>query len=492
MFCVWVSILFPKPNEIPGTYVRLNHVEGRTWPITQFAIDHLFLLLPHERLLVKKWLSGLGEIDRLPKCLRDPLAVDKAERKSGIQAKMCGRRSVYLPSECVQLKGCISRPIKNPFPASSLNLQMGKLIKKGVPYGALGAEQVMREILAWCFQKNYCIEIGVKPIAIYEYQNGLSKGSRFCLLLEIVSDTRIEALWDYAYPTLSKVVAAYLVERTKFFGSILHGEVGLLEPYPTDYVRMKRNLSLKFNQNMGFRGVLNSNNGNELLWHDSKGWHLAFCDFDSFRVFYEAEPHLSDERINDFTTLCCAEFLAGNPLINTFLLVEEQVSRKEAKCIFDGIYSDQSHTWNAYKRSFIELCGSKFEKDAKFENAVCKFQSLPIYLDLIMEKIPNSLNLPSWQNSIYVPHGPPRYRKILRRQPPAQLIEKVAELLVSPMLFKRWEQDHLSYENRLALSDTEKYAFKRIDRQLMRRFAIRCEKHLCELGTIRSPFPFGA
>ena len=91
----------------------------------------------------------------LPKFLESPLSRSYwlAKSEKFIRARRVGARSELLKNKDFRLKGC--RPIKGlEFPTEKLEFGATKMIDGRIKFGILTAENVLNEILAYCFFKN--------------------------------------------------------------------------------------------------------------------------------------------------------------------------------------------------------------------------------------------------------------------------------------------------------------------------------------------------
>jgi hypothetical protein len=159
-----------------------------------------------------------------------------------------------------------------------------------------------------------------KPLCVYHYG-----GNAFCLVLKSNEEKRIEKFFDFRGLRLVDLVHGRPRMPT---------EVGLKGLSTASYASKKASLLAKMNFLGGFRDLLDSNIGNEIL---DPGVHL--CDFSSFKVVKIPEKPDGDF-IRRFYLQCIVEAIKSSlPIIDT------KEDRSE-------IYTKKSSVFRAYLRAF--------------------------------------------------------------------------------------------------------------------------------------------
>jgi len=241
--------------------------------------------------------------------------------------------------------------------------------------------------------KRFSIEYSSTPICVFHYTpNG--KDLNYALVQKIGDDTRVESLIDcskYSVHDLVRLKRKNLLNSGK--------EVNLINIDKDSYIQKKVELLIKFNFNGGFRGILNSNIGNDVIRNTQLH---SICDFDTFII---REVPKSKKEIRHFTITAFLELIKTSlPFINYIDL--EGKSKFEMRRILVEYYRKKSCLYLAYAKKFM-IQTKKLGWNTEFVNKYIDetFQT-PLSFELLQELIPNSHTFKSYNyDFVYVPHN---------------------------------------------------------------------------------------
>ncbi len=373
--------------------VTLYSTAGRVLSAREFARHHLGTLAPHERSLVADHLDALPAPRPLP--LARPVVRTAALADGGeeLPARRSGARSALMPERGLKLKGC--RPEPAEFPEWTLDDDFRLQVRR-IPFGVLTAEGVARELLAHSFLVAHGLPRATTPVAVLEYGEGGAVG--FALVSELASDERLESLLDCGGITLHRLLR---LARAGDRLGLLGREVALSGIELGDYVARKAEMLVELNFHGGFRGVLNSNIGNDMI---ADGELVALCDFDDF--FIRPRPQPGDERnLRRFVLQAFLELLKSSLPIVDYLPLDG-ASASEAHRALAACYRAESSLYRAYRDRFLERAGSLGWNLERVAGMIDEAFALEVAFELLQELVPNSLTLSRFTlKSVYVPHG---------------------------------------------------------------------------------------
>jgi hypothetical protein len=374
-------------------HVPLFRARGRVHSVRAFALAHLNRLSAHERSFIRPRVDALAR--HPPHNLRAPLT--RSERlhdgTPGLIGVRQGARSAFIPGRGFKLKGC--RPEPTTFPAWEIDDSCRVNITH-IPFGALRLESVMREILGYCFLLAQGMTPTSVPLAVMEYADVGSDG-RFALVSRVLHDTRVESRLSCRGLTVHSLLRLYRAGRGT---PALGGEVDLAGMDRARYVEAKSDLLLSLNRGGGFRGILNSNIGNDVV----AGATLAgLCDFDTFVAW--PVPAAGDSRaIRRFVVQATLELLKTSLPFVDFLELPE--SREDAQRALARYYTSNSSVYHAYVGKLLGWASTIGWDRALVEEQIAAALSTAAAWELLKELVPNTLTfgeftLQSW----YVAHG---------------------------------------------------------------------------------------
>ena len=337
--------------EIGEKEVKMYECTGKIHSIYSFADKKSKLLSNREIYVIEQQKEHL-------KLIAIPLFVNKCLTRSQYLAinqeyklmSRNGARSAYDEQSKIKFKGCRPEIHNNStFPVESIDYRSKTIIYHEVPFGILTDEGVLREILAYCFCLSYNIPVAHEPVCIYEYFYG-DKSIGFCLLLKsLAGDKRIEQLIEYPVLSLKKLIE---IKTQKLKTNFLIGsELRIPGMNVHYYSRMKADLLIKLHFNCGFRGILNSNIGNDIVDGANS---LYLCDYDTFYVI-ELPVSINQMFLNDFVLSCLIEVLKSSISILDFIVFEENVSLREKNRLLFEKYKEKSTLWKYYWTVFLKM-----------------------------------------------------------------------------------------------------------------------------------------
>jgi len=382
-----------------GKKVYLYTCEGRVYSIQDFVElegsklgkNEIKIILEQKRHLTSK----------TPKILRDPFTLSAFLKKS--KEKICveraGARSAYWKTKKIKFKGCRPEP-GLAFPTEELGFGFAEVKTGKIPFGVLSTENVMREILAYCFFKQFKIAVCQKPLCVFEYLHE-GKILGYCLALQKPTDERMENKLDYFGLSIKDLISIKYFEK-KFKLKVLSGEVGFKGINPKWYVKQKSKILVSMNFNGGFRGILNSNIGNDIL-HKKR---LCICDFDTFRVIkIPKKPSL--KFMNGFCLWCLVELFKTSPLVWDYLDLEGKSKKEVLKMLQDSFFENSS-LWKSYKERFFREAKKRNWNLDLLQKALSKASKTGVYYDMIPDTVVNSKLLRETYKpelSLYVSHN---------------------------------------------------------------------------------------
>jgi len=391
------AILGNVPSE-ESENIYLYNVDGEVISIKGFVRKNLSRLSKLEQELIQKHIDKLPdrvEYSVLPSVLPLTRSAQYSNGQKEIPAKRGGRRSAYVPNLELKIKGCA--PENGKFVEWKLDGNYAVKTEK-IPYGVLKAESVMREILAYCFMQEHGIQGSATLIAVYEYPSYQYKNRKFtpyALVSRLSDDTRVEKFIDCNGYSLHDII------RLKRSGRLTGHEAGLEGLDKQSYADRKTDLLIAYNFNGGFRGILNSNIGNDVI---RDGELYSICDFDTFRV--ESLPERRDHRgIRRFVMHSFTELVKTSlPFVD--YLEFGDVSEEEIHGSLAEYYKANSGIYQSYQTKFMEKARG-LDWDLQYvQQCIDGAFKTKVSFELLQELIPNSHTVKCFSpQSYYVPHN---------------------------------------------------------------------------------------
>ncbi|MCE5228567.1 hypothetical protein LLG95_03095 [bacterium] len=345
-----------NPKELGADRVGMYPYSGKVWPPTDFVAEYATVLSGHEQALLRRHAVALADapaVMSLPAELTHCLA-RSPESESAIPAmviKRSGGRSAFWPERKLKFKGC--RPVLDgaTYPLEVLAPGSHCIEHTAIPFGTLGPEGVMREVLAWAFCREHGLPVHAIPVLVFEYiVDGRSVGC--CLISETCGEERIEAHIEYPRCTVQDLIEAKRKGTASVGGVPIGSELQLRDLNLWQYVEDKSRLLCDMHFQGGFRGILNSNIGNDVLQRVSNEYFkLCLCDFDSFRIVRIPDRPCQDF-LNDFVLRTMIEVIKGSLSICDYVVIPEAANVSETAEKLGTAYFAKSSLWHAYSRRF--------------------------------------------------------------------------------------------------------------------------------------------
>ncbi|UCG58874.1 MAG: hypothetical protein JSU70_05040 [Phycisphaerales bacterium] len=342
-----------NPKELGDLEVPLYECTGKTYSIVEFVDKHKHLLNECEEALADEnrgWLAQMSIPEDLRTCMTR--SVEFASTKAHVlTAKRSGGRSAYCVDRKLKLKGC--RPVLDgaDYPIEILHFGDERIRYERIPFGTMKAESVVREILAYCFLKSNDLAVHSIPICVYEYSLG---GDSFgcCLVSETKGEVRIEEFIEYPNCTVEDIVNAHASGHQVMAGCAIGSELSLRDIDIWWYVEQKSRFLSMMHFKGGFRGILNSNIGNDVVVNGENDEHqLYLCDFDTFRIVpIPDKPDMSFLR--GFVLQCMVEVAKGSLSILEYVDFGADCTYLQIADALGEVYFKKSSLWHSYKRQF--------------------------------------------------------------------------------------------------------------------------------------------
>ena len=372
--------------------VMLYSTDGNVISIAEFVQKNIGVLTSLEQRIVREQIDGLAS--SIPEHLTVPLLRTQKYANSDleIQAKRAGARSAYIQDLGLKVKGC--RPENTTFPEWGIDDEFNVRVDE-VPFGVLTKEGVMREILAYCFMRKYHLPYSAEPVAVFEYKPQ-GRPMNFALVASVGDDTRLESLIDCHGYSVGDIIKLKKEGRLGVEPDVWLGNVDLV-----DYPVRKAELLAKFNFNGGFRGILNSNIGNDVVRDDEL---FSICDFDTFRVV--PIPQKNDkEGIRNFIIHCYTELIkSSTPFVDYIEFTDE--TKEQIHGTLADYYRQHSYLCQAYNCKVRYQARIRGWDSAHVETCINDAFKTAVSFELLQELIPNSFTLRNFKaESYYVPHN---------------------------------------------------------------------------------------
>ncbi len=291
-----------------------------------------------------------------------------------------GNRSAYWPIHSLQLKGC--RPVSGfTFPHFRLDFGAEQVVKERVPFGTLTAEAVTRELLGYCFFMEHGLGVLTHPVAVMRYAEF---ADCFCLVSSGPAVQRLEAHETCQGLSLKDAIVLTGVER-RFPGLELMPKLpaynGLSD---ATYAKKKADVLLRMNFAGGFRGVLNSNMGNEAVVEGE----FRLCDFDTFTVLRE-DFCRRPELLRGAVLWCLVELLKSSPTVLAFENLDGLDQGQVVQRLW-ATYTLHSKLWQHYWAGFVERAQSRGVPFALVQGALDEALTTQVVRGRLLEAVLNS------------------------------------------------------------------------------------------------------
>jgi hypothetical protein len=156
------------------------------------------------------------------------------------------------------------------------------------------------------------------------------------------------------------------------------------------YVEAKSQLLCDMHFHGGFRGVLNSNIGNDVLLRRAQGSiELCLCDFDSFHLMQI--PDQPDDRfLEEFALRAMIETIKGSLSICDYVEVADETPTAEIAAILGRVYFEKSSLWRAYGRRFARAARAHCWDAKRVQDALAHAQRAEATADVLASCVVNN------------------------------------------------------------------------------------------------------
>lgn len=385
------------PNLKQEPLMPLFSTDGNVYSIKDFAKKYFHILGDYEQSFIIRSIDKLNK--SFPDYLSKPLTVILPNVGEQVAiAKSIGSRSVYWSEHKLKLKGCRPRPDLY-FPHEQLDFGDTKMVTTKLPFGTLSVENVMREILAYSFFSENKLPFFQTPYAVFEYKSR-ERVIGYCLIFKSSSETRLESKEYFHDMTIKDLIRVSFIEKR--FGIEFYKRETSFRGVCSDwYSENKSRILSEMNFDGGFRGILNSNLGNDIKYRNK----YYICDFDTFKIVKIPERP-SKKFINNFCLWCIVEILKTSPLIMTYVDIEG-ISKQKATMILWNIYISNSSLWKAYESKVRQKFTERGWSLKDFKASIDKALKTNVVHDLILDNVITSKVLRESykpEQSFYVPH----------------------------------------------------------------------------------------
>lgn len=372
--------------------VKMFKSEEKVFSIKEFVdlyINKTNLSETEKKLLKKSNLS-----DTIPECVKKVTTRAKwlKKRKSEImEMRRAGERSAYWENKKIKFKGCNPPEKELKFPTELTFFGKEEVTIEKIPFGILTAEQVIREILGYTFFSKFGLSTNIKPLGIH------SQGYGFSLVEETKEETRIEYFLEFADQKISQLVNIDCARKRLHLSHELETEVKLNGINIIRYAYDKAKILVSMNFNGGFRGLLNSNIGNDVIKLNNTGeLQLFLCDFDTFAIVDIPEKPTKDFLKRFFLQSFVELAKSSLPIID---IVENSDDAIEKYRVISTLYS-------VYKREFYGKAKEKGWDIDLLKEIEEWVMSTPIFKRTVCEIVPTYekiRKLPD-REPVYKPH----------------------------------------------------------------------------------------
>jgi len=364
------------------SFIEMYHSKGNVYSIPEFINLYDNTISQYEKRILNSMKKDFSK--SIPVKLKTPVSRAKFLRNDKMKPIKCrrsGARSAFLGKNEYKLKGCNPK-IGIYFPLVKYTFGSEKSESGRILFGVLSTDGVIREILAYCFFKHNKIRVLNKPICVYEYVHN-NKILGYCIVTENNVGIRTERLLEYHKLSIKDLIKIKLLEK-KFGINVLSGEIKVKGIDSKWYAKEKSNIMLEMNFNGGFRGVLNSNLGNDIVSNNK----FFICDFDTF-VAIDIPKNPDQTFIKSFVGWCFVEALKSAVPIWDYVNTLGKTSNETLNMLQNSLEKN-SLFWKYYTKGFMERVKKLGWDLNHVNNSIKKIQSSDVYMEMISEIVINS------------------------------------------------------------------------------------------------------
>lgn len=396
-----------SPNiEAGSPRIALYECNGRVHSPRSFALSHLCLLSATEADVLRDGVEALRDRTSDFSCCLTRSSEFAATPQPRGEAARSGARSAYWEERQIKLKGC--RPVEPGifFPVDKIPFGDQVIVREQTPFGVLQLDGVIRELLAYCFFLRLGLPVLNEPLCVFEYQS-LGNTIGYCLVFESPGNERVESLVCYPDVTIAELLATRENKKANGVSLTLGSELGLRGLNIWLYVEEKAKQLCAMHLAGGFRGVLNSNIGNDIWLRRPSGKpSLYLCDFDSFELYpIAARPDRNN--LDAVVLRFIVEVAMGSLPILEFVDISEDCTTEERADRLGRVFFEKSTLWRAYQRQLFSSAGELGWSLDTLEDSIERMRKTPAFADVLSTCIPNTyfLREMSAERSLFYPHN---------------------------------------------------------------------------------------
>ena len=363
--------------------MKIQMFETSETPITisEFVKEHRGDLSTFEM----QMLRIIEQPDSIPPYLQKALSRAKhLANGDSVLMNRAGERSAYGVRKGIKFKGCNPKLQREDFPTELTFFGKEDVVVETIPFGVMTESQVLREILGYTFFKEHGLNTNIAPVCVFPQDYG------FCLVESSKTDKRLESFLDFTGLSIADLIADEQARSKTGLDYRLGTEVSLKGINIQKYSYEKAKQLVEMNFNGGFRGLLNSNIGNDVIIEDT----LYLCDFDTFALV-DIPKNPTEEFLKRFYLQSFVEIVKGSlPIIEIANDVDEAVQKYKSICTL----------YRAYRREFFQRAEEmRWEITPEIEQWA---ESTPIFKRTICEIVPTYEKLKKLpdRKPIYRPH----------------------------------------------------------------------------------------
>lgn len=398
-------------THLGGGTIPLYPVEGTISSIREFAEKGSSLLTPYEREFLLSRIDTLASREQMPAELDRCLAMSKSpsdQAQPHLEGIRSGERSVLLPEMALQLKGCLPSASETSFPTELLPFDADQIQRSTIPFGIMTGEAVMREILGNCFMKAHGLDHHIEPLCVWQYT--IHDGAdEYCLVSRYRSRDRIEDFMEQPDCKVGDIIRWQEGSEPPPRDMAIGSEIRLQGLNLWPYVEAKSQLICAMHLRGGFRGILNSNFGNDVVLEKCHGSvPLVLCDFDTF--FMVPLPDAPDAVfLEKFALHCLVEIIMGSLPILFHVNLPSDCTPKEQAEALGAVFFAKSSLWRAYRRHLFTEAKDLGWNLSVFGEALEKACRAPACADVLSTRVLNNQYFATMgrERKVYFPHDLP-------------------------------------------------------------------------------------
>lgn len=397
------------PLDIGPEIVELYKCDGEVHPIRDFTSANLKSLSEIESIFIKENFNLLPDSNEIPNGFRQCMSRSSEAALSStplMTAQRSGARSAFVPEIGLQLKGC--RPVLGgeKFPTEILLPGSTQITRKQIPFGVMTAEAILREVLGFCFMKKNGLPLQAIPLAAVTYLYK-EKPVGLGMLLRVKSEVRVEKYIELPHCTIRHLINMQTDGVPLIKNCAVGSELRLQGMNLWKYVETKGRILAAMNWEGGFRGLLNSNFGNDVLVPDGEDHHrLTLADFDTF-CLVPVPGDDNKEILDPFVLRCLLEVTMGSLPIMQYVNVPQESSQEKISDVLGAIYFKKSSLWRSYYRHFLSEAKARGIGPAAIGESIRRMRRTEAFTEILKCRILSNTSFlrSDLERPFYYPHN---------------------------------------------------------------------------------------